>query len=169
MNTIDTLKLALEALEKISRTQYHIETPPVESLEEKMRRIADKAITAIKQALNTATPLAAPVQEPYGYWWIPDGSVSGLKPEMSPNTGPHPNFTVIPLYTTPPAQPAPVQEFVHQEWKLVPVNPTNEMIDAGNDVEDLYRRGTPETWGKVYRAMIRAVPAAQPAPKKGQP
>jgi hypothetical protein len=48
-------------------------------------------------------PPAAPVQEPYGYWWIPDGSVSGLKPGMSPNTGPHPNFTVIPLYTTPPA------------------------------------------------------------------
>jgi hypothetical protein len=105
----EALALALEALEKISRTQYHIETPPVESLEEKMRRIADKAITAIKQALAAPT-----VQEPVG-------------------------------------------------WKLVPIEPTNEMIDAGNDVEDLYRRGTPETWGKVYRAMIRAVPAAQPA------
>ena len=44
------LDLALEALEKIFRTYYHIETPPIESLEEKMRRIADKAITAIKQA-----------------------------------------------------------------------------------------------------------------------
>ena len=72
-------------------------------------------------------------------------------------------------------------------WKLVPIEPTNEMIDAGNDVEDLYRRGTPETWGKVYRAMIRVAPAAQtaseyvktyhggkpwplqPAPEKGQP
>jgi hypothetical protein len=48
----EALKLALEALEKISRTQYHIETPPVESLEEQMRCIADKAITAIKQALE---------------------------------------------------------------------------------------------------------------------
>jgi len=48
----EALKLALEALEKISRTQYHIETPPVESLEEQMRCIADKAITAIKQALK---------------------------------------------------------------------------------------------------------------------
>jgi hypothetical protein len=54
----EALKLALEALEKISKTMYHIETPPVESLEEQMRRIAYKAITAIKQAL------AAPVQEP---------------------------------------------------------------------------------------------------------
>jgi hypothetical protein len=49
----------------------------------------------------------APVQKPYGYWWIPDGSVPNLKPDLSQNTGPHPNFTVIPLYTTPPAQPAP--------------------------------------------------------------
>jgi hypothetical protein len=48
----EVLKLALYALEKISRTHYHIETPPIESLEEKMRRIADKAITAIKQALK---------------------------------------------------------------------------------------------------------------------
>jgi hypothetical protein len=54
-----------------------------------------------------STDNKAPVQEPYGYWWIPDGSVSGLKPEMSPNTGPHPNFTVIPLYTTPPAPAVP--------------------------------------------------------------
>jgi len=60
----EALKLALEALEKISRTHYHIETPPIESLEEKMRRIADKAITAIKQARS------APVQEPVA---IPEG------------------------------------------------------------------------------------------------
>jgi hypothetical protein len=48
--SIEAMKLALEALEKISKTMYHIETPPVESLEEQMRRIADKAITAIEQA-----------------------------------------------------------------------------------------------------------------------
>jgi hypothetical protein len=50
MTKDEALRLALEALEKISRTQYHIETPPIESLEEKMRRIADKAITAIEAA-----------------------------------------------------------------------------------------------------------------------
>ncbi len=52
MTQTEALRLALEALEKISRTQYHIETPPIESLEEKMRRIADKTITAIKAALE---------------------------------------------------------------------------------------------------------------------
>jgi hypothetical protein len=68
---------------------------------DRMRQFVQLASTPAQPAL---------VQKPYGYWWIPDGSVSGLKPEMSPNTGPHPNFTVIPLYTAPPAQPAPVQE-----------------------------------------------------------
>jgi hypothetical protein len=45
-------------------------------------------------------------------------------------------------------------------WKLVPVEPTPQMLDAGQDVEDLYRRGTPDTWGKVYRAMLAAAPEA---------
>jgi len=52
MSKDEALRLALEALEKISRTQYHIETPPIESLEKKMRRIADQAITTIKAALE---------------------------------------------------------------------------------------------------------------------
>ena len=61
MTQNEALRLALEALEKISRTQYHIETPPIESLEEKMRRIADKAITAIKAALEAKDePVAQP-------------------------------------------------------------------------------------------------------------
>jgi hypothetical protein len=57
MSKDKALKLALEALEKISKTMYHIETPPVESLEEQMRRIADKAVTAIKQALAQPAPV----------------------------------------------------------------------------------------------------------------
>ena len=52
MTKDEALRLALGALEKISRTQYHIETPPIESLEERMRRIADQAITTIKAALE---------------------------------------------------------------------------------------------------------------------
>lgn len=34
----------LEALNKIERTIYHVERPPIESLEEQMRRIARAAI-----------------------------------------------------------------------------------------------------------------------------
>ena len=32
---------------------------------------------------------------------------------------------------------------------------TDEMIEAAEQVEDLYRRGTPDTWKKVYIAMHR--------------
>ena len=85
MTKDEALRLALEALEKISRTQYHIETPPIESLEEKMRRIADQAITTIKAALEAK-------DEPVGYFSVND---YGNWEENESNNG-------IPLYTTPP-------------------------------------------------------------------
>jgi hypothetical protein len=46
---------------------------------------------------------------------------------------------------------------------LVPIDPTPEMIEAAEAVEDLYRRGTPHTWAKVYKAMTRNSPAPEPA------
>jgi hypothetical protein len=56
MNTTDTLKLALAALED------------VDGANQLGWWARSKAITAIKQALNTATPLAAPtVQEPVAH------------------------------------------------------------------------------------------------------
>lgn len=42
-------QMLLKALEKISRTEYHIETPPIESLEEQMRRIARAAIAKAQE------------------------------------------------------------------------------------------------------------------------
>lgn len=44
---------------------------------------------------------------------------------------------------------------------------TAKMIAAAEEVEDLYKRGTPETWGKVWRAMLAAAPQA-PAPTSEQ-
>lgn len=46
-----------------------------------------------------------------------------------------------------------------QEWVLVPVNPTDDMIAAAEEVEDLYKRGTPQTWATVYRRMVAEAPA----------
>ena len=43
-------------------------------------------------------------------------------------------------------------------YQIVPIDPTPEMIEAGESVEDLYRRGTPNTWRKVYRQMLAAAP-----------
>lgn len=31
---------------------------------------------------------------------------------------------------------------------------TEQMLDAAQDVEDLYKRGTPNTWGSVFRRML---------------
>ena len=71
MSTIDTLKLALEALEKcregfeMTRQYVGYETlPATEGWSWYDGDVSAKeAITAIKQALLTATPLAAPVQD----------------------------------------------------------------------------------------------------------
>ena len=38
---------------------------------------------------------------------------------------------------------------------------TDEMIAAAETVEDLYRRGTPDTWKKVFLAMWREMPSVQ--------
>jgi hypothetical protein len=35
---------------------------------------------------------------------------------------------------------------------------TAKMIEAAESVEDLYKRGTPQTWASVYRAMRRCAP-----------
>jgi hypothetical protein len=50
-----------------------------------------------------------------------------------------------------PAQAASAQHYP-------PSSATPEMIAAAEQVEDLYRRGTPDTWGKVWRAMLAAAP-----------
>ena len=51
-------------------------------------------------------------------------------------------------------------------WVAVPVEPTEEMVDAAEDVEDLYKRGTPHTWISVYRAMLAARPLPAPPAQK---
>ena len=125
MTTDRALDMALEALVRISKTQYHIETPPIESLEEQMRRIADKAITAIKQAraldkkAENARELGLdyePVQEPWKYRRWDDAKEQW---ELTDDSG----WPSEPVYTTPPAQPAPVQEPV--AWQLIETAPQN--------------------------------------------
>lgn len=44
------------------------------------------------------------------------------------------------------------------QWITVPVVATDEMVDAAECVEDLYRRGTPDTWRTVYREMVKNSP-----------
>jgi hypothetical protein len=93
-------------------------------------------------------------QEPAIYVHNEGTEVWGAK--ANPGFGNNPNYTAY--YKAP--QPAQQEQVAR---KLVPAIATPEMIEAAEGVEDLYRRGTPETWGKVYRAMLAAAP--QPAPK----
>jgi hypothetical protein len=111
----------------------------------------------------------APVQEPYGYWWIPDGSVSGLKPAMSPNTGPHPNFTVIPLYTTPPAaQPAPVQEPRARLMTYIGKGPYPKPgYTVARTYEECPENQYPDAWEEGEK-LYTTPPAAQPAAQEGR-
>lgn len=41
---------------------------------------------------------------------------------------------------------------------------TDAMVEAAEDVDDLYKLGTPNTWRKVWRAMLAAAPALTAAP-----
>ena len=61
----------------------------------------------------------------------------------------------MPLPALPGAQPAPS---VPEGWKLVPIEPTSEMLDAGDYVgADYY-----DIAGSVYDAMLAAAPDAKP-------
>jgi hypothetical protein len=113
----EALKLALEALESCGAghitdggNQWHDE------------KLVDKAITAIKQAL------AAPVQPAA---WVLTAELD----KRETTTRAHlwfsdpVNCMWTPIYTTPPAQPAPVQEQVVAELERIaqepPVNGNN--------------------------------------------
>lgn len=64
------------------------------------------------------------------------------------------------LYALPGAQPAPSTP---EGWKLVPIEPTHEMLDAGEDTYIPTYTGTSVSEPiDVYRAMLAAAPEAKP-------
>jgi hypothetical protein len=123
----EALKLALEALKKISKTMYHIETPPVESLEEQMRRIADKAITAIKQAFAAPT-----VQEPEIVQRVKRYAGQTMRTARNPNITARECIELANWIadTTPPAQPAPGDIRAAQPAPVQPVAWMHEWDDG---------------------------------------
>jgi hypothetical protein len=72
------------------------------------------------------------------------------------------SYWIRPLYTTPPAQPA-----VPEGWKLVPVEPTKEMWDAVNKLDDQCAGGNYDGKGCSIEQAWDCLLAA--APEKGQP
>ena len=66
------------------------------------------------------------------------------------------------LYLAPGAQPAPS---VPEGWKLVPLEPTYEMLEAGEGALVPTYTDTPVSVPfDVYRAMLAAAPEAKPCP-----
>ena len=62
--------------------------------------------------------------------------------------------------TLPGAQPAPS---VPDGWKLVPIEPTQEMIDHVIDERlDALAAGKDHTFIDIYKAMLAAAPEAKP-------
>lgn len=88
-----------------------------------------------------------PVQESVGYVY----SEKGVKHGAIQTQRDLPNGTL--LYATPLQSAQPVR------YLQLPIDATPEMIEAAESVEDLYLRGTPDTWAKVYKAMVQAAPA----------
>lgn len=143
----EALKLALEALETKS-FDLHSEWGGPFNGEDKLRELRNKAITAIKQALEQpeerytyGTPLLdvftkpAPVQEPVAWMHVMDnteglkangkGIVSITQKRKHPFGKPGVDFsksypvTSTPLYATPPAQPAHDYDALYAAWLKV--------------------------------------------------
>lgn len=93
-----------------------------------------------------------PIPEPWGDRWL---KYEDQAKEMIALVRKH-----VPALAA--ASAAPVQAV--PGWALVPLHATPEMVSAAEGVEDLYKRGTPQTWAAVFRAMLAAAPAAPQVP-----
>lgn len=102
--------------------------------------------------------LAVVERQPYGYWICPKGNpkLGSFHHEVLDTTEQY--CEVTKLYTS---QPAPVAVAVPDGWKLVPIEPTAEMIEAaintpvadtGDDVDD-----QPQDYRNMWTAMIDKV------------
>jgi uncharacterized linocin/CFP29 family protein len=117
----EALKLALDALKALKHGNLD-------------HTWADEAITAIKQAL------AAPVQEPVAWGIIASntGRICQVELDADEIEGHNPKH-IVPLYTTPPAQPAPVQELTnlqrHEQnvQKFLAAQPADTLMNASDE------------------------------------
>jgi len=139
MTKDEALKLALEFIDSVKVHPTQIAT-------------RDAIHTAIKQAL------AAPVQEPVA-WMYED--MMGLVGVVVRKKKPIVARPVTPLYTTPPAQPAPVQERLHEAFsKREQDNWLSEIADALDD-PTLTSFGQIATGIRDLKERLSTPPAAQ--------
>jgi hypothetical protein len=157
------LKLALEALESCDAS--HITDGGNQWHDEKL---VDKAITAIKQALEQPVQQSRSDVEPVA--WLVERQHFGFR-DHGLKFGPFwklddaiewcdSNHVLRELYTTPPAAPVP------EEWRLVPAKLTEAMQDAA--MAYVYINGFTRGDGphNVYRAMLAAAPTPPAAQRQ---
>lgn len=86
----------------------------------------------------------------------PDGKYTGKIFEVNPHVVGWGQYNWVPVYDKPVIEAVRIPD----GYILLPRRATPEMIEAGNNVSDLYRMGRPELWAQVYNAMVCEAPAA---------
>jgi hypothetical protein len=141
-----------EAL-KLAKIWFEYNTYGDEAIE--VYEAIEQALAAPAQEIVCSTGLchykpAAPVQELAGYFYLDDGQWKQAHDPVS-----FPGCTK--LYTTPPAKQQPA---VPQGWKLVPVEPTPEMLE---EFKRAYKDG--DFWRERIHGAVCAMLAAAPEQK----
>lgn len=118
----------------------------------------EEAITALRTAIAEAEKV-----EPVA-WYDEEMDCAYTASELDGGTA----DGLAPLFLAAGAQPAPKQEFIQPGYQLVPVEPTDKMVQASLHL-DLSYMPLQEGYDRaaVYKAMLAAAPVqAQPAPKQ---
>jgi hypothetical protein len=154
-DAITAIKQALAAQHEPENEPFvslaSVQEPVAQPASEEDMRVYRAIADNYRKDLTAPPAQPAPVQ-PVAWRWV------NPKGWLTYGEAPHDTFKSTPLYTTQPAQPAPVTE----GWKQVPVEPTDEMLDAAQAVvTDIYRVDA----DRVYTAMVQAAHGIT----KGQP
>jgi hypothetical protein len=125
-----------------------------------------EATVLANQRFKTAEAKLAALQydgelpEPHDYIWNPDGTLNvGQERCVASQAGPCKGWEVYPIYTADQVRQAIAKaKQVPQGWRLVPVEPTQAMNDAG----DAVRHGRVGSF-VIYGQMIAAAPSPKDA------
>ena len=132
----------------------------IDALGSKLNAVAKECDTLLRDNTALRAKIEA-MEKQVPYCWTtspPSGHYSRFNPEV--DRWIENGWTVVPLYALPGAQP---DQSVPDGWQLVPVEPTEEMIDKVID-ERLAAlvSGKDHSMLDIYRAMLAAAPETKP-------
>lgn len=142
---IERLRASLEAAEKDVTLKERV----IDALGSELNAVANErdALRAKIEAMERQKPAGKFIQHPSNGLWEQDGY--GDNPDARP------------LYALPGArsQPAPS---VREGWKLVPIEPTEDMLRAMTDPFIAINGDNRKAFESAYTAMLAAAPEATP-------